>query len=202
MATKQVWSYLAPALLVLGAALAAANWYLHPERAVAWATAVLLLGCMAVALLLLHLRSPRRQEATPPSDSEWARGIRRGILFAELIVLSSLSAKLAMALGAPADADLPRRTMMAILGAFLVFTGNAIPKTLTPLSALRDAGRVQAFQRFAGWTWVLAGMALAMAWLILPVNLAEPMTLLLLPSAMLLIGAQVVRLRRACQREA
>ena len=100
------------------------------------------------------------------------------------------------------DADLPRRAMMAVIGAFLVSTGNAIPKTLTPMSALRDADRVQAFQRFAGWTWVLTGLALAMSWLVLPVNLAESMTFLLVPGGVLLIGAQLVRLRHICQRAA
>ena len=33
-----------------------------------------------------------------------------------------------------------------------MFTGNAIPKTLTPLAALRcDPARVQAFNRFGDW---------------------------------------------------
>jgi hypothetical protein len=204
MATKPLIYYFAPALWMLSAVLAAANWYLQPGRAAAWAVSVLLLIFLGAALLFLHFRAPRREEveAAPPSDTDWAPGIRRGILFAELIVLSSLSVKLATALRVSGDPDLGRRAMMAILGAFLMLTGNDIPKTLTPLAALRDAARVQAFQRSVGWTWVVTGMALAMIWLFLPVKLAESTTFLLVPSGMLLVGAQVVRLRRACQKAA
>jgi hypothetical protein len=112
------------------------------------------------------------------------------------MVLVSLSVKLAAGLGAAGDVNLSRRATMAILGAFLVFTGNSLPKTLTPLSALQcDAGRAQAFQRFAGWTWVLTGLALAVVWLVLPVKVAEPMTFFVVPGGMLIIVAQVVRLR-------
>ena len=204
MATKPLIFYFAPALWMLSAVLAAANWYLQPGRAGAWAVSVVLLVFLGLALLFLHFRAPHREdgEAAAPSDAEWAPGIRRGILFAELIVLSSLSVKLATALRVAGDADLGRRAMMVIIGAFLVLTGNDIPKTLTPLWALRDAARVQAFQRFVGWTWLLTGLTLALIWLFLPVKLAESTTFLVVPSGMLLVGAQVVRLRRACQRAA
>jgi hypothetical protein len=124
-------------------------------------------------------------------------------VFAGLILVIVLSMKLATAMGVIEDADLSRRATMAILGAFFVVTGNAMPKTLTPLSALQcDAARVQAFQRFAGWTWVLTGLAFAIVWLVLPVDLAKPVSLVLLTSGMLAIVWQVVRLRRTRQREA
>jgi hypothetical protein len=87
---------------------------------------------------------------------------------------------------------------MAIVGAFLAVTGNAIPKTLRPLAALHcDPTKVQAVQRLAGWIWALAGVAVAIAWLTLPINLAEAMPFLLLPSAILVTVGQVVWLRRA-----
>jgi len=39
-----------------------------------------------------------------------------------------------------------------------------MPKTLTPLSAMQcDVASVQAFQRLVGWTWVLTGLAFAIA---------------------------------------
>ena len=62
---------------------------------------------------------------------------------------------------------------MVILGAFIVATGNALPKTLTPLSVLRcdpAPARAQALHRFAGWAWVLTSPALSVAWLALPVG--------------------------------
>jgi hypothetical protein len=198
MEAKPTSYYLAPTLLVLGTALAAGNWYLRPQRAVVWATVLLLLGCMALALRLVGHRRDDEASARHAADS-----VRSGIVFAGLTIAFSLSVKLATTLGTAAHSDLSQRVTMAILGAFLVFTGNVIPKTLTPLSALAcDPARLQALQRFAGWTWVLTGLAIAVAWLVLPLRLAEPISFVLLPGAILLIVAQLVRLRYARQRPA
>jgi hypothetical protein len=112
------------------------------------------------------------------------------------MLANALSLKLAAALGAAARDDLAKRATMVILGAFLVVTGNALPKTLTPLLVLRcDAARAQAFHRFAGWAWVLSGLALSIAWLALPVGIAQKVTLILLPACILTIAWQGVRLR-------
>ena len=196
MAPKPISHYLAPGLLVLGTLLAAVNWYFNPARPLPSAAALILLGCMMLALRLSPRPAPDEAARRRAGDS-----IMSGVVFGGLIVVASLSVKLAATLGAVQDADLSRRAMMAILGAFIAFTGNAIPKTLTPLSTLEcDAAKAQAFQRFAGWTWALAGLALAMIWLVLPVGLAETITFLLLPASMLVIGVQVVRLRRTRER--
>lgn len=120
--------------------------------------------------------------------------IRSALVYSGLILAVSLAAKLATTHHAT-NSDLALRFVMAITGAFLVLTGNAIPKTLTPLSAERcDPIRVQTFRRFAGWTWVLAGLMLAIGWLVLPVARAERMTFTLLPTAILVIVALFIRL--------
>jgi len=179
----------APALLALGIMLALGNWYLQPERALAWASTVILLGGMAVALLLV-----RRHDLVRRGTGD---SIRSAVVFAGLMLVIPLSTKLAAAMGAIADADLSRSATMVLIGAFFVYTGNALPKTLTPLTALQcDAGRVQAFQRFAGWTWVLTGLAFAIAWLVLPVYLAEPVSTTLLLVGTLMVVSQIVLLRR------
>ena len=117
-------------------------------------------------------------------------------MFAGAIMAFSLGAKLATTLGAVHDADLSTRVSMVVVGAFFMFTGNALPKTLTPLAALKcNPARVQAFQRFSGWTWVMTGLAYAIAWLALPIDLAQPVSLAVLMSGMLVIVAQIVRLR-------
>jgi uncharacterized membrane protein len=196
MATKAMSNYLASGLLGLSTVLAAANWYLKPERAVAWATALGLLACMTVAFLLVIRRS--KDESAGRSSDE---SVRSGVAWAGLILAVTLGAKLASTLGAANGADLQERIMMAILGACIVFTGNTIPKTLTRLPALEeDAARVQALRRFAGWTWVLTGLAFAIAWLALPVELSVRLSFVLLPGGMLIIGAQVIRMRRTRQR--
>jgi hypothetical protein len=181
----------------MSAVLAAGNWYLRPEGAAAWLAAFLLLGCMALAFLFAPGRS-KNEAARHAGDS-----IRSGVVFAGLIMVFSLAVKLATTLGAFDDVDLARRATMAIIGALFVFTGNAMPKTLTPLSALQcDPAKVQAFQRFAGWTWVLTGLAFAIVWIVLPVGLAKPVSLLLLMGGMLIVASQIIRLRWKRQRPA
>jgi hypothetical protein len=129
-----------------------------------------------------------------------ASSIRRGLVFAGLILACSLLAKVATALGAIPDADVSRRVTMAILGIFFVFMGNAFPKMLTPLSQLTcDPAKVQAFQRFTGWTWVLTGFPFAFVWIVLPLDVAKPLSMLILLSGMLLVALRVVQLRRPRQ---
>jgi len=83
---------------------------------------------------------------------------------------------------------------MVLLGAFFVFTGNALPKMITPLSTLRcDAAKAQALQRFSAWAWVIAGLGFAYVWLVLPVKVAEPVSVVVLLGATLLIAVHTVR---------
>jgi hypothetical protein len=116
----------------------------------------------------------------------------------------SLSAKLAFALGMIADASLSQRLTMAIQGGFFVFTGNAIPKLLRPLSSMRcDGATEQALRRFSGWTWVLTGAGFAVSWLVLPLHLAEPVSVALILGGGFAIAMRIVRLRwTARHREA
>lgn len=197
MTTKTSSHYLAPAMLLLGALLAAANWYLDPGRPSAPATALVLL-----AGLTLALRLARGRPSADTAHRDPGLSITSGIVFAGVIVAVSQGVKLLAKLGAVDRVDLSRRSLMLILAALLVFTGNAIPKTLAPLSAECDAAKAQAVQRLAGWTWVLAGLALAIAWLVLPVSMAEPITFLLLPVSILISAVQLVRLRRTRQTAA
>jgi hypothetical protein len=191
MTAKPIWNYIPLALIALNTLLVAENWYLQPQSAGHWFVVLLLLIGMTLVLVFVS-REPKEKAARREA------GVRRGIVTAGLILLISLGAKLAVALGAVHDGDIALRATMAIVGAFLAVTGNAIPKTLRPLAALHcDPTKVQAVQRLAGWIWALAGVAVAIAWLTLPINLAEAMPFLLLPSAILVTVGQVVWLRRA-----
>jgi hypothetical protein len=191
MTAKPISHYLAPALLVLSTLLVAANWVLQPARAGAWVATLAFLVCMLVAFLFA-LRRQENEARRRAGDA-----IRHAVVFAGLMLAVTLSARLAATLGVVHDADLSRRMTMVFMGAFIAFTGNAMPKTLTPLSALQcDGARVQAFQRFAGWTWVLTGLGFAIAYLVLPLDLAKPISLVLLMTGMLLIAVQLLRLRR------
>ena len=193
MPAKPIWTYIPPALIALNTLLVAENWYLRPQSAEGWFVVLLLLIGMTLALVLVS-REPKEQAARRDAGGS----VRRGIVTAGLILAISLGAKLAMALAAVHYDDIALRATMAIGGAFLAVTGNAIPKTLTPLATLDcDPAKVQAVQRFAGWIWALAGLAVAIAWLTLPIHLGEAMSFLLLPSAILVTVGQAVWLRRA-----
>jgi hypothetical protein len=191
-ALTPVSRYLAPGLLALGIVLAAGNWYLEPARIRSWRAALLVLAVMAVLLLVTQRRVSAAAAARQTADS-----IRGAIVFAALMMVVSLSVKLGQALGLAGDSDLSQRLAMVIMGVFLMFTGNAMPKMLTPLSVMQCNGaKTQMFQRFAGWTFVLAGLAFAVAWLTLPSDIAKPVSVTLIVSAGLAVMAQAVRLRR------
>jgi len=116
-------------------------------------------------------------------------------MFGAVILAMPLSAALIATLGIFVNDEWSRRAAMAIIGAFFMVTGNAMPKMLTPLSATRcDPARVQAFQRLAGWTWALTGLGFATVWLTFPIRLAEPVSLGLMAAGMLTVATQLGRL--------
>jgi hypothetical protein len=200
-AVTPVSRYLAPPLLGLGAALAAANWYLRPERGRSWAMALLLLTCVAVLSWLALRRSSAPAVRRDVADAiQYAHA---GIVFGTLIMVVSLGVKLAGTLGMVGDAHLPQRLTMVLLGTYFAFTGNALPKILTPLSEPQcDGASAQAVQRFTAWTFVLTGLAFAVAWLVWPPDVAEPVSLALLAGGALAVMVRAVRLKRTRHKEA
>jgi len=193
--TKRIWELFPAALLVICTALIAWVWYREPARAMAWGIAMLLVAGMAITLIVADRRAAR-----PGCAPRLAREVRRGIVFAGLMVVFAMCSALATSPGA---ADLSQRVSMAIAGASLVFTGNMIPKKVTPLPAHEsDAARVQALRRFAGWTWVLAGTAVSIAWLVLPIGMAPTASMMVAGGGLLAVAAHFVWSRRTRQREA
>lgn len=190
MTTGSISRFVAPALLALGALLAAWNWRLQPDRAAAWIAALVTIGVMAIALAFAsrgYANSAVRQAG---------REITRAVGFAGLILVLGLASKLAANLGAPSDGVFSRRLSMAVIGLFFMAMGNAFPKMLTPLASLRcSPAKVQAFQRFTGWVWVMTGLGYALAWLVLPIDLANPIAMALMLAGMLTVATQVVRLK-------
>ncbi len=98
---------------------------------------------------------------------------RKEILLAGAIVAASV----VLAVTGIAEEGWPRRLAMAVLGGFLVVSGNSIPKTLRPLSAMRcETTREQALRRLTGWAFVLVGLTWVVAWLALSESLAAAIT--------------------------
>jgi hypothetical protein len=183
--------HLAPALLVLAAVLAAGNWILQPARAIAWAGALLVIGGLGLVQV--------RASASRASAARGLAGdpVRIAVVFAGMMLVVAESVKLAGALGALEDSDVSLRATMALLGAFFVVAGNALPKILRPLAALRDAGKADARQRAAGWAWVVMGLVCAIAWIVLPLRLAESVSLAAFIGGTLVLATQVIGLRRS-----
>ena len=198
MALNWISSRAGSALPLIGIALALANWNARPDAAWAWAAAIV----MFVVMVAVRRRS---QLALSRSSGDAASvrsvaSVTGAVVFGALMMIIPLALTLAHAYGVVDDPDGGRRTTMIILGAYLAVTGNAMPRMLPPMSSMQcDGARVQAFQRLAGWTWVLCGLGFATAWLALPIDAAEPVSTALVVTAMIVTIVQLLRLRKPRQ---
>jgi dipeptide/tripeptide permease len=112
---------------------------------------------------------------------------------AGLILAAALSLGLAEQLGV-LDGGMSERAMGVFIGAVLVVCGNSIPKTLKPLAQEKcEPASEQALRRFAGWTFVLAGLGYAIAWLVVPLEWANLVATLIAAAAVGLVAARVLR---------
>lgn len=168
MMTHRQFHAVIAALTVLVVGLGAANWYLKPEGAGVWAIGMASMPVIwGIVIYLL-----RRRPLAEYGDSE-RRFFAASVASGGLILAGAMGVQLYGAIS-EVELELTRRVWGVAVGAFLVVIGNVMPKILTPLAALRcEAKRAQSLQRFAGWSFLLAGLGYVAAWLILPVNQAD-----------------------------
>lgn len=139
-----------------------------------------------------------QRSSLEPKRATSAPEIRVALVLAALMLAAAGVARLAPRFGWSDTASFQQRALMILLAAFLVLTGNTIPKRLTSLACVRmNAARTQSFFRFAGWTWVLAGLAFGAAWLALPLSTARVTTLLVVPLAFAALAIRWWRLAAA-----
>jgi hypothetical protein len=182
------------ALMALGIVLALANWYAKPEAALAW---IAVLAMFAVMAVVLRLSQPIVLRTTTEANA--ARGldqIATAVVFAALMMGIPLALTLARSYGLVDGLEVARRSTGVLIGLFLAMVGNVMPKHLPPLSSGYDPVRQQAFHRLTGWTWVLCGLASAIGWLTLPLDLAETAAMVLPLTAIALTILHLVRLAR------
>ena len=186
------------ALPLIGVALAIANWNARPDAAAAWAAAIVMFVVMVAVRWRTQLafrRSPR--DAASVRGVAWVAG---AVVCGSLMMIVPLAVTLAHAYGVVEDPDGGRATSMIVLGISLAVAGNTMPRMLPPMSSMQcDGARVQAFQRLAGWIWVLCGLGFATAWLALPAGAAEPVSTALVVAAMIVTIVQLLRLRKPRQ---
>ena len=195
MALNWISSRAVSALPLIGIVLALANWNARPDAAWAWAAAIV----MFLVMVAVRWRSQLafRRSSGDAASVRSVASVTGAVVFGALMMIIPLAVTLAHAYGVVDDPDSGRRTTMIILGAYLAVTGNAMPRMLPPTSSMQCGGaRVQAFQRLAGWTWVLCGLGFATAWLALPIDAAEPVSTALVATAMIVTIVQLLRLRK------
>jgi hypothetical protein len=196
MALNWISSRTVSALPLIGFGLALANWNAKPAAAWAWAAAIVVFVVMVAVQHRFQLALSRS-----PGDAASVRSVASvagAVVFGALMMIIPLALTLAHAYGLVDDPDSGmQRTTMILVGAYLAVTGNAMPRMLPPTSSMPCGGaRVQAFQRHAGWTWVLCGLGYAMAWLALPIDAAGPISMALVVTAMIVTIVQLLRLRK------
>jgi len=206
MTLNRISSRAASALPLVGIGLALANWNARPAEARAWAIAVVMLFVMIAVRYGWQLalrRSSERNDSSERAAIISAALIRivgevnRGVVFGALMMVISLALTLAHSYGL---VDVPRggrwTTMtMILVGAYLAVLGNAMPRQLPPLASMQGHGaRVQAFQRLAGWTWVLCGLGFAAVWLAMPFDEARRVAPALVAAAMIVTIVEFARL--------
>jgi hypothetical protein len=198
MALNSISSRMVSALPLIGIGLALANWNARPAAAWAWA-AVIVISVVMVAVQ----RGSQRASSRSPGDAATVRNadsVTLAVAFGALMMIIPLAMTLAHAYGVVDDPDSGmQRTIMILAGVYLAVTGNAMPKMLPPMSSMAcdgDGARVQAFQRLAGWTWVLCGLGFATAWLALPIDAALPLSMALVATAMIVTIVQLLRVRK------
>ena len=196
MALNWTSSRIVSVLPLIAIGLALANWNARPAAALAWA-AVIVISAVMIAVHRLSQRALSRS----PGDAAWVRGVASvasAVALGSLMMIIPLALTLAHAYGLVDDPDSGmRRTTTIMIGAYLAVTGNAMPRMLPPTSSMPCGGaRVQAFQRQAGWTWVLCGLGMAMVGLALPIDAQTPISMVLVATAMIVTIVQLVRLRK------
>ena len=115
------------------------------------------------------------------SASTTARSVVGALGLAGLTLAVALAFRYAKARGLVTDPEISTRVVTALYGLIVAWSGNMMPKTLTPLARMRcDPARHQVRQRRAGLAFVLAGIGWSVSWMVLPLPAAMPVSMLLL----------------------
>jgi hypothetical protein len=120
------------------------------------------------------------------------QALRRALSIAALYLLTSLALNVLRQHHAIGD-EMAVRLMGMLMGAVVVMSGNAIPKTLVPLARLScDPAREQALRRLAGWALVLGGLGYTLAYALAPIAIAGKLAnSLLAPAGIVVAGIMV-----------
>lgn len=182
---QRAHALIAPVALTV-AGLAAADWYLDPARGPFW---LMSMAMMAIAWLVAGVAAwrARLSNKTPAP----LRFLVLSVDLAGVMLAGALAVALMRRLGFDGG-GLSHRAFGLACGLLLIFLGNATPKVIGPITGrVCSPAKAQAMQRFAGWTFVLAGLFYVAAWLVLPVAVAEPLSTAACALAVVLVGGRL-----------
>lgn len=187
-------SIFAAVLLLLNASLAVYMWDHDQRRSLA-----LLITIAVFAAVWITTRLLARSKGCHWTTSKARREIVGSIILASLILLGAMGTA-ALRSAEIIEGDLSKRIAGLVIGAVLVFMGNAMPKKLVPLDAAgccaTNPARAQKIQRFMAWAFVLMGLFYMAVWALLDLDHASTAVLLTLPAAIaLLITVRLLTLR-------
>lgn len=176
---------------------------------------VVLVEGLAVSLALVapdKLRSAMVAGLTLPAlwaTAEMFKGDkahpRFAIAIAALLLAVPLCTHLARALGwlAAGDGDLSSRLFGIAGGLILATYGNFIPRQLERYDPAKgDPARWQKMQRRAAWAFVLAGLACAVIWALLPVKAAATWSVVPIGLSVILVLPMIIACVRGRGRRA
>jgi hypothetical protein len=180
--TQRFHLQIAPvALAVFG--LAAAGWYLAPERLLTW-----MVAAAAMALFWLVFALIQRIQKTDAQRRMLAGSVMLGGAILALPLMVNIARSMGYVLG-----DEGSRVQNIVAGFLFAAFGNAVPKVVAPITAKGcSPTAVQALQRFCGWTFVIAGLGFALAWAVLPLSIVAPVAISIVAGAMLLAAVRTV----------
>jgi hypothetical protein len=122
--------------------------------------------------------------------------LTRSLVVAGLLIATALAAVAARRLGYVTDPQLGARFVGIFSGLVLAAYGNVIPRRLVRYEpgSPRPARR-QAAMRFAGWAFVLAGLASALVWAFAPSTSMALWSMVPIAAALALVVLRCLRSR-------
>ena len=121
--------------------------------------------------------------------NSFVRGIAGGLVAGALMVGAAFGLRYLHARGLFAgDAhEFSERTTGVVMGIFVAWLSNSIPKTLIPLSRIREPAFAQSLRRFNAAILVVGSLIYTAAWLFAPIKLALPLSIAGLGGALVLV---------------
>jgi hypothetical protein len=169
------------AIVLLVVLLAGVNWIMEPEQALRWLRGMLTLPLLWFGLTFAYVWT-RRSRPASDTDDEMAKeryflsALTLGAVAVGIRQIAVFGLEIWVRLGDHgADLEFERRILGLATSAVFIVIGNALPKILTPLSVLPLplAERQTSARRFIGATFVILGLALAIAFMVLPLDVAK-----------------------------